>query len=479
LTPFNELDAILTGSGVQHLPSLFTQAETAEGLREWCRRSLASEHLVSVASYLTQRFDLDLRALEAMGVPVDILELFPEWRRGSRAGFRPYSLGLTPSPIGAMEPLGTLRLQLSPSSGTIPYAFALLKDLLRKLDQSVRFVVVVEPGANLDALRRLVRVFFHESAADRVRFAELRSITVFAQDNARAARDSQDRPVLLIPRAFARGSTREDDELRPEEAERVLGLRVVRSRLVWQGGNIVNDRHACLVGVDTIAENMVRFGLTAGETCSLLAADLGVEVTVLGNARRARFDPVKETMEPSGQAAFHIDLDVSLLGRVSQRAKPCALVADPVRGREHLSAVLARRSLVNGKFLPPRPLQKFIRAEYEAFARQRHPQLLDYARTLERLGYRVVGMPDLRIDPAQNVFASTNLDFSYCNVLPGLRRGRASVCYLPSGVPALDHAAEARFRSAGVRGVRIATPAVADALMRLQGALHCFSGPLE
>ena len=61
-------------------------------------------------------------------------------------------------------------------------------------------LVVVEPGANLDALRRLVRDFFHEPAADRVRFAELRSITVFAQDNARAARDSQDRPVLLIPR---------------------------------------------------------------------------------------------------------------------------------------------------------------------------------------------------------------------------------------------------------------------------------------
>jgi hypothetical protein len=479
LTPFNELDAILQKSGVQPLPSLLAQIEIVERLRVWCRGALAQEHLVSVASHLAGRFDGDVRMLDALGVPVDLLELFPEWRRGSRAGFRPASLGLAPAPAGAAEPLGTLRLQLSPSSGTIPYAFALLKDLLRRLDRSVRFVVVVEPGADLEALRRMIRDFFHESAVDRVRFAELPSITLFAQDNARAARDSEGRPVLLIPRAFGRGSTREDDELDPEKAERALGIRVVRSRLVWQGGNIVNDRETCLVGADTIAENVARFGLTAGETRALLTADLGADLTVLGDARRARFDPVKETMAPSGQAAFHIDLDVSLLGRVGPRAKPCALVADPVRGREQLSAVLARRSLMTGKFLPPGPLKKFIRAEYDAYAKQRHPQVLGYAAALERLGYRVVGMPDLRIDPDQNVFASTNLDFGYCNVLPGLRRGRPAVCYLPWGIPALDRAAALRFRAAGVEGVRIGTPAVADALMRLQGALHCFCGALE
>ena len=46
-------------------------------------------------------------------------------------------------------------------------------------------------------------------------------------------------------------------------------------------------------------------------------------------------------------------------------------------------------------------------------------------------------MPDLRIDPDENVFASTNLDFANCNVLPGLRRGQPSVHYLPLAIPML------------------------------------------
>lgn len=479
MSPLSELDAILEESGVQPVSLLVRHAQKAERLRQWCRRALAEDHLVSVAFQLSQRFGTDVDALQALGLPVDILRLFPDWRRGSRAGFRPGSLGLTPSPAGAAEPLGTLRLQLSPTSGTIPHAFALLKDLLRRLDRSVRFVVVVEPGADLEALGRLVRDFFHKTAGDRVRFAELSSITVFAQDNARAARNSDNKPTLIIPRAFARGSSRQDDELMPEAAERALGVPVVRSRLFWQGGNIVSDRHACLVGVDTIAENMARLGLTAGETRALLSADLGANVTVIGDARRARFDAVKDVMAPSGQASFHIDLDVSLLGRFGRHAKPCAFVADPVRGLELLPSVVKRRSLVAGKFLPPARLKQYIRAEYEAYARERHPRLLDYAATLERLGYRVLGMPDLRIDPAENVFASTNLDFGYCNVLPGLRLGKPSVHYLAWGIPALDRAADARFRAAGVRGIRIGAPAVANELMRLQGALHCFCGTLE
>ena len=473
-----ELDDVLPESGVKR-PALLAYAQALERLRQWSRLALAHEHLVAVASHLADRVGEDLAGLETLGVPIDILQLFPDWRRGSQKGFRPPASGLRPPPAGAAEPLGTLRLQLSPAPGTIPHAFVLLRDLLRRVDPAVRFVVVVEPGADLDALRRLVREFFSPSASDRVRFAELRAITVFAQDNARPARDGSGRSVLLIPRSFSRGSTREEDELAPGEAERALGVPVVRSRLIWQGGNIVHDNHQCLVGVDTIAENMTRFGLTAGETTTLLSAELGVEVTVLGDSRRARFDHIKEAMVPSGQAAFHIDLDVALLGQFGRHRKPCALVADPIRGLDGLSAVLARHSLFTGLFVPALRAKEYIRAEYEAYARQRHPQLLGYAATLERLGYRVVGVPDLRIDPAENVFASTNLDFGYCNVLPGLRRGRPAVHYLPWGIPVLDRAAAARFRTAGVEPVRVGTPAVANALMRLEGGLHCVCGALK
>ena len=461
------------------MPLLLAHASALDRLRQWCRLALSQAHLVSVGSFLAARVGGDLAGLEALGLPVDILQLFPAWRQGSRTGFKAPAATLRPPPAGAAELLGTLRLQLSPAPGTIPYAFALLRDLLRRVDPAVRFVVVVEPGADLDALGRLVREFFGPTASDRVRFAELRSITVFAQDNARPARDGSGRSVLLIPRAFGHGSAREEDELAPVEAERAFGVPVVRSRLVWQGGNIVHDNHHCLVGVDTIAENMVRLGLTSAETTTLLSADLGVDVTLVGDLGKARFDHVKEMMASSGQAAFHIDLDVALLGQFGRHRKPCALVADPVRGLEGLSAVLARRSLFAGRFLPAPRAKEYIRAEYEAYARQRHPHLLGYAATLERLGYRVVGMPDLRIDPAENVFASTNLDFGYCNVLPGLHRGRAAVHYLAWGIPALDRAAASRFRTAGVEPVRIGTPAVANALMRLQGGLHCVCGALD
>ena len=180
----------------------------------------------------------------------------------------------------------------------------------------------------------------------------------------------------------------------------------------------------------------------------------------------------------SGQPAFHIDLDVALLGRFGRHRRPCALVADPVRGLDALRSVLAKRSLFTGSFLPASQAKQYVRAEYEAYARKRYRSLLGYAATLERLGYRVVGMPDLRIDPAENVFASTNLDFGYCNILPGRRRGRPAVHYLPWGIPALDLAAAARFRAAGVQPVSVGTPAVANALMRLQGGLHCFCGAL-
>jgi hypothetical protein len=472
-----ELETILPVSDLR-LPRLLAQSQTLERLRKWCRLALASDHLVRVASHLDSRLGADQKDLEALGIPIDLLRLFPDWRHRSPNGFRPPSLGFRPPPAGAAEPMGTLRLQLSPAPGTIPYAFRLLRDLLRRTDASDRIVLVVEPGANLQALRRLVREHFSKTAAHRVGFAELRAVSVFAQDNARPARDSRDRRVLLIPRTFGLGSSREGDQLTPDEAEQAFGVPVVRTRMVWQGGNIVHDNEHCLVGVDTVVENMARFGLTAGETIALLSADLGVEIELVGDMSRARFDRAKETMTVSGQAAFHIDLDVALLGRFGRHQKPFALVADSVRGLDLLPAVLARQPLFSGGFLPASNAKAYIRAEYEAYAKRRYRLLLNYASALERLGYHIVGMPDLRIDPDQNVFASTNLDFGYCNVLPGLRRSRPAVYYLPWGIPALDRAAASRFRAAGLEPVRIGTPAVANALMRLEGGLRCCCGRL-
>ena len=119
-----------------------------------------------------------------------------------------------------------------------------------------------------------------------------------------------------------------------------------------------------------------------------------------------------------------------------------------------------------------------LRAEYEASAVERHPILLEYAEELARHGYRVVGMPDLRIDPKMDVFQRVNLDFGFCNVLAGLHGKRPAVYHFQSGVRSLDEDAARRIQLAGVKPVPVSNPEVASALMLLQGGLHCCCGSL-
>ena len=441
-------------------------------------RALTTHHLVTVASELERRFGRDSRALEALGVPVDLLACFPEWRRGSRTPFVPGSSGLRLTPSGAACPLGTLRLQMAPTAGTIPYTLLLLRALLRAMDPSVRFVVVVEPGANIAALDRLA-LRLHSTAPARVRFVPLRCISVFAQDNARAMRDARGTPVLFVPRAFRAGGLRAEDELDPVEAERAFGISVRRSRLYWEGGNIVHDDSRCFVGIDTVSENAARLGLSHDEVMALLAGEFGMPVTPLGRAAASRYDPADERQCASGQASFHLDLDIALLGHVGRARRPRALVADAARGLEFADDVLRVRRFIEGHFLPAREIRRHLRAEYDASAEARHPQLLEYADQLAAHGYQVFGMPDLRIDPKMDVFRRVNLDFGFCNVLPGRHRGRPGVYHFVSGVRALDADAARRLREAGVQPVPVSTAEVASAMMQLQGSLHCCCGSLS
>jgi GGDEF domain-containing protein len=465
------------------LPSTLDPDRLIEGaglLDRWraaIRQALASNHLVDVAFELGVTRGWRLATLEKLGVPTDLLDCFPGWRLGSRTSFTAGTAGLRLAPSGAAVPLGTLRLQLSPTAGTIAHALRLLRDLLRQLDQATTFMVVVEPGANVDALTRLVERFGHH-AGSRVRFAAMRTITVFAQDNGRAGRDANDQHVLLVPREFRAAGARAEDELRPFIAERVFNIHVRRSRLYWEGGNIVQDSARCFVGVDTIAENTARLGLTNEEVIALFESEFGMPVAPLGRLEVARYDALNERLLASGQAAFHIDLDVSLLGRYGRARAPRALVADPACGLDFVDTVLATRRLVHGHFLPAADIRRHLRAEYEAHATARHPLLLEYASSLAALGYRIVGMPDLRVEPAMDVFARVNLDFGYCNVLPGLKRARPAVHYFPSGIAELDIEAARRLRLAGVDPVPVCTADVASALMLLQGGLHCCCGSI-
>ena len=474
------LDEILRFAAIPALAEpqrLLESADLVQRVRAAIRRTLSTTHLVHVAWELSERRRWPLPTLGALGVPVDLLDCFPNWRRGSKTPFAPGSNDLRLAPSGAARALGTLRLQLSPMPGTIPYALRLLRDLLRRLDRTTKFVVVVEPGADLDALAKIAGRF-DASAPGRVRFVPLRTISVFAQDNARAARDARGRAVLLVPRSFRATGARADDEIDPSLAARAFGVPVRRSRLYWEGGNIVHDDDRCFVGVDTIAENVARLGLAGKEVIDLFEVEFGMPVAVLGRAAAARYDADADNVSSSGQAYFHIDLDVAMLGRIGRARSPRALVADAARGLDFVDDVLAKQDLVAGHFLPPSDIRRHVRAEYEAYATARHPLLLEYAATLGDHGYRVVGVPDLRVDPDMDVFRRVNLDFGYCNVLPGSKNGRPAVHHFVSGIGALDADASRRMRLAGVDSVPVSTPDVTSALMLLYGGLHCCCGTI-
>ncbi len=473
-----ELRAFRAQVGAAPCARVLREAGAVARLLPWCRRALAASHLVTVAHALHRALGAGPDELAALRLPVDLLEQFPRWRVGSRAGFRPRGFGLRLAPAGAARPLGTLRLQLAPSTGTAPLALMLLRDLLRRLDPAVRLVVVADPGASPDGPGALVRAL-RNGHDGRVRVVSVRSATVFAQDNAKAARDAGGRGALLIPRGFRPDRGRAEEPLASGPAERRLGIRVVRSRLYWQGGNLVHDEARCLIGADTVADNVARLGLTEPEVVESFAAELGMEVVVLGDVARARFDAAEDRLAASGQASFHIDLDVALLGRLRPGEPPVALLADPARGLAALRHVLAHGALFARQVVPPARGRQLLAAAYRTAARARGARLRGYGATLERHGYRVVGVPDLRVEPKDQVLGGVNLDFSYCNVLPGLSRGRPAVYYLPWGIGGLDRAAEAALRAAGVAPVRAsANPRIANGLMELSAGLRCFCGPL-
>ena len=160
-------------------------------------------------------------------------------------------------------------------------------------------------------------------------------------------------------------------------------------------------------------------GSSHDEVLELLSGEFGMPVAALGRAAASRFDPLDARQCQSGQASFHLDLDIALLGLYGRGRRPRALVADAARGLEFADDVLRVRRFTEGHFLPPRDIRRHLRAEYDASAEARHPQLLEYAAELAAHGYSVVGVPDLRIDPRMDVFRRVNLDFGFCNVLPG------------------------------------------------------------
>ena len=451
-------------------------AGAVAGLLGWVRRGLGRAHLVDVAAALHHQLGLELDGLRQLRLPVDLLADFPRWRRGSSVGFAPRALGLRLVPGGSGHPVGTARLQVSTPWGGTALTLSLAHDLLRRLDPATRVVVLLDPETRADDVRRLARESLGRQP--RLRLVEADFGSIFARDNAVAARDRRGRPVLLVPRSLRTERDPDAPPLDAAAARRRLGVRVVRSRLYWHGGNVLFDGEALLIGADTITENVSRLGLTAGEVVRLLQAELGREVVVLGTPG-GRFDHGRNRVEPSGQASYHIDLDVALLGR-GAGGRPTALLADPRRGLALLPAALAHPRLAPAGHPAPARARAQLAREYHAAARERGPALRGYRARLAGLGYRVVGVPELRTRPhRETVLALSPRDLVYCNVLPGLNRGRPAVHYLPWGIPALDAEAARRLRAAGVRPVRVASTAVlATAMMDRAAGLRCFCGAM-
>jgi len=431
-------------------------------------------HLTEVASTLARELRLHDDHLAALKIPVDLLNLFPDWRSGSRSGFAVPPSRLTLLPEAASRPIQAVRLHVSTPAGSAPIALTLMGDLQRAMGPGLRVVTLTDPNTDGVELGQLARRVVGRGT--RVGFHTMRFASIYARDNAMAAHDSRGKPVLIVPRAFRTSTDAGVEPLDASAAKRQLGLRVVRSRLYWHGGNILCDGETLAVGADTIAENATRLGLTRDEVAQILAAELGHSITVLGDASRGRFDHDRNGVNRSGQASYHIDLDVALLGHTRAKGKT-ALVADLRLGLELLAPALNRKR-GGPPYLSSSKARELIADEYRLAADQRGPMLDDYSHSLAALGYRVTRVPQLQTrGTLEGLGGVPGQDFVYCNVLPGLNRGRESVHYTPWGVPRLDAAAERAFRSAGVRPVRVTRSGyLAAAMMDQAAGLRCFCG---
>ncbi len=409
-------------------------------------------------------------------LPVDLLDRFPRWREGSRAGFRVPPPFATLEAAGADRPLGPIRLQLTNDAGATRLVLPLLRGLEAALDPSTRITVLVDPGRDGPVLRPLGRSVLRDPR--RVRFETGRSATAYARDHALAAHAPDGAPMLLIPRGFRPHRGKEDAALDARAARRALGVAIRRSLLYWEGGNILVDAGRTLVGGDLVRENMVRLGLAKDEVLAILEAEFGMPVAVLGGASRSGFDATQDRFTRSGQASYHIDLDLCPLG-LGRRGRPIVMLTDPDLGLGQLARVLRHPRLADGHGLPATLGRRLLADEYRRVADERRPRLAAYRRTLERLGYEVRLLPELRIDTERARVGLGNLDLSYANALPALHRGRPAIHYLPWGIPALDALAARQWRAAGVLPVPIADfPPLAHAMMDLAAGLHCFVGPL-
>jgi hypothetical protein len=184
----------------------------------------------------------------------------------------------------------------------------LVNNIVNGLDDDVHVMLLVNDRA----------AFKNSSNNGRVTFVEIpqeRDITIWPQDPFVVVNDKEN-TKLIIPSLFKR----KDDRLMANQLSTILGVEVVSSKLLFEGGNIVCGESEVFIGFDTIYINSQVFEASIEEIESRFATLFGRRVVTIGN----------ET-----QDIGHIDLIVTPLSnnRIA--------VADSRRGAE-----IANQSLI-------------------------------------------------------------------------------------------------------------------------------------
>jgi hypothetical protein len=471
------------------LKELCVASQQLERLACTVRERLASEPLPDVYRDVVGDVTLEDDELSRLGFAPDIVRCFESRQRPlDRFVYEPSVSGFELLVEHARCPLRHVRLQLPSAPQTVALGLKLLRDAVYRLDRAIEITVLVPRTANPVALARLAARWGQSRAP--VRFIKHRTRSLFAQDNAKTGVDAAGRRTLLVPRqtgAGERGSLLDGAEALAE----ALGVALKRSRLLWEGGNILCDGRRCLVGANTVAMNQVCLGLSASEVRTALAAELGAaELVVLGDEnaardvlRKALLDRASDEAPPgrrpsgpyrleAGQADFHLDLDVAALGPLPS-GRPAVALADPDAGLQHLAAIQALDERFAGHFLPPADMRTVLAARAERTTERRRIWLGLYRRQLEDAGYEVVSVPDFRLSPSDHYLDRFNFQFNYVNVLPHGSPEQPHVYLWRYGVPELDDAARAAYHACGVETATLAEESTANETMRLYGGPHC------
>jgi hypothetical protein len=379
------------------LAQMLEAGEALDEIRASVRWRLAHEHVSTVHRDVVGDRVLDDRQLERLGFAPDVLRAFGGPDRGAFDP-SPAVAGFVPLPEHAHRPTRALRLQLPGAPRSVALGLKLLRDAALGLDPAIELIVVVPPRTNVDVFERLLRRIGRARAP--VQFVRHRVDTLFAQDNGKSGH-AGDRRVLLLPRADPDLAPR--DRLEGALLTDALGVELVMSRLYWDGGNVLCNGVHCFVGANTIAVNRIRLGLTASEVVRAFERELGLPVLVLGDVdeavagyRRDEATGARRYGIQGGQADFHLDLDVALLAGAGSGASLVAL-ADVDQGLALLDAVCRVERLFEGHFLPADAMRRVLRSRVAATATRRKSRLAGYRAVLERAGYAIAPIPDLRI----------------------------------------------------------------------------------